>query len=87
MTYEEQEAIVIPLSIYDDCAKKLEADAELAAYSTWSTSGRDFDDSVLDELRSILRNAAEEVRAVLRDKMSELPDDIDECLLDAYGLN
>lgn len=87
MTYEEQEAIVIPLSIYDDYAKKLEANAESVAYSTWATCGRDYDDSILDELRSILRNAAEEVREALRNKMSELPDDIDEGLLDAYGLN
>ena len=87
MTYEEQEALVIPLSIYNDCAKKLEANAETIEYSIWATRGRDFDDSILDELRDILRNAAEEVRTALQNKMSELPDEVDEKLLRAYGLN
>lgn len=41
---------------------------------------------MLDELRVILRRAADEVRAALERKLTELPEDVDAELLAAYGL-
>lgn len=90
MTIEEmtmQEALLTPLAVYKEQLEKLENEAETVAYSSWATCGREFDESQLDELREILRNAAEEVRTVLLEKVAELPSDMDEELLDAYGLS
>ena len=90
MTIEEmtmQEALLTPLAVYKEQLEKLENEAETVAYGSWATCGREFDESQLDELREILRNAAEEVRTVLLEKVAELPSDMDEELLDAYGLS
>ena len=90
MTVEEmntQEAFLTPLAVYKEQLERLENEAETVGYNSWATCGREFDDSQLDELREILRHAAEEVSAVLIQKVAELPDDINDELLDAYGLS
>ena len=89
MTYDElsrQESLLVPLAIHLEQAKRLEDEAETLVYNSWNTHGRDFDETQLDELRDILRDAAEAVRKVLQEKISALPSDIDEKLLEAYGL-
>lgn len=83
MKYEEK---VIPLSLYDEHARRLEHEAETVASSSWSTCGREIEDDMLDELRVILRRSADEVRAALERKLTELPEDVDAELLAAYGL-
>ncbi|MBQ6033910.1 MAG: hypothetical protein IJL33_00255 [Ruminococcus sp.] len=86
MTTEQQEAIVIPLSIYSDYARKLEDDADTLQANTWATCKRDFEDSVLDDLRIILRKTANEVRATLQGKIAALPPSISKEMLKAYGV-
>ena len=89
MTFEEldqQEAILKPLSVYDEYAKRLKAEAESLAFTTELKCGHEIDDSVLDELQNILCNAAEEIRTALEEKLSEISGEFEESRLEAYGL-
>lgn len=77
---------LVPLEVYAETAEHLQSNAEARGRNMWCTCGKDYDDSELNELETILKRAAEEIREVLVCKVSELPEDISDEMLDAYGL-
>ena len=77
---------LVPLEIYAEMAEQLQSNAEARGRNMWCTCGKDYDDSELNELEAILKRAAEELREVLVRKVSELPEEISDEILDAYGL-
>ncbi len=78
---------LIALEIYAETLNRLEDSAEARGSNMWCSYGKEYDDSDLDELEIILRDAADQIREVLRRKVSELPEEMsDDETLDAYGL-
>ena len=77
---------LVPLEVYAETAEQLQSNAEARGHNMWCTCGKEYDDSELNEFEAILRRAAEEIREVLVRKVSELPEDISDEMLDAYGL-
>ena len=77
---------LVPLEVYAEMAEQLQSNADARGRNMWCTCGKDYDDSELNELEAILMGAAEQIREVLIRKVSELPEDISDEILDAYGL-
>ena len=84
---EQYHEILRPLSVYADYAARLKAEAEALTLTTELACGHEIDDSVLDTLQDILCNTAELISTALHDKLADLPSDIDEDMLRAYGLS
>lgn len=81
------DAQLTALEIYAETLSRLEDSAEARGSDMWCSYGKEYDGTDLDELEMILRDAADQIREVLRRKVSELPEEIsDDETLAAYGL-